>query len=533
MRAATGRLIRTAVAAMLGFMVGWLGSAVGHVMPKQANYPFLAEQVPLPHQVPQYPGGLSFRFAMAHDVIHERFAKHGPAHYRERDRLTREKLATLDPDDPAGFPLRDDLAAGLERLGKSAEAVDVMRDKLARQRKRGIAGRDLYTSFANLGTFLIHANLPKAMAGDAEARDRFREGIGLIRQSVEVNPEAHFGRERWQAAIAEFLLASMDDPTLLGKFDCLGNRLDAGIEALLDREGNWTMTGHGRPYDADFAQWDALDEVPEFFRPGISLDDQAIWPEVNKIRRHITKVGAEEGEAVPSHTTPVPFDEPMLGIIGMWRQGGGANPHFCLAIGETMLRVGQRYIAWAAFERAGRMADRFWPDEAIRQTLRDQCRKRQAQIEQTLTFHPAEISRQTPWQQVSPPPDPEAVANLRSEFDRELALGEGYQKAYQKYEEERIAAGVPITDEHFFDEFLAARDPIASPTGPEEWFVGVPRPKMDAYLATRRRAWGILGAGLAASGAALFRWMAAGRKKKPTPEDIVFPGIDPSASPGR
>jgi hypothetical protein len=526
MLAAIGRISLTAIAAVFGFMVGWAVSVLPHVMPKQENYPFLLERVPLPHLVPRYAGGLSFRFAMAYDVIHERFAKHGPAHYRERDRLTREKLAALDPDDPAGFPLRDDLAAGLERLGKSAEAVDVMRDKLDRQRKRGIAGRDLYTSFANLGTFLIHANSSKAMAGDAEARDRFREGVGLIRESVEVNPGAHFGRERWQAAIAEFLLASMDDPTLLGKFDCLGNRLDAGIEALLNREGNWTDSGYGRPYDAAFSQGDALDREPALFPPGVDLDDPAKWPELVKIRHHITKVGAEAGWAavpVPSHRAPVPFDEPMLGIIGMWRQGGGANPHFCLAAGETMLRVGQRYIAWATFERASRMADKFWPDESVRQSLRDHCRERQAQIEQTLAFRPAEPSHETPWQQVSPPPSPETVANLRSQFDRELALGEGYRKAYQEYEGEKIAAGVPITDEHFFDEFLAARDPIASPTGPEEWFVGVPSAKRNAYTATRHQAWGIFGAGLAASAVALLlRRLLPGRRKKPTPEGIIF-----------
>jgi hypothetical protein len=32
---------------------------------------------------------------MVHDVIHERYPKYGPAHYRERNRLTREKLAAL------------------------------------------------------------------------------------------------------------------------------------------------------------------------------------------------------------------------------------------------------------------------------------------------------------------------------------------------------------------------------------------------------------------------------------------------------
>ena len=28
---------------------------------------------PLPHHFPRYPGGVSLRFAMAHDVIHERY----------------------------------------------------------------------------------------------------------------------------------------------------------------------------------------------------------------------------------------------------------------------------------------------------------------------------------------------------------------------------------------------------------------------------------------------------------------------------
>ena len=69
---------------------------------------------------------------------------------------------------------------------------------------------------------------------------------------------------------------------------------------------------------------------------------------------------------VPSHRMPTSFDEPCLGIVGMWRQGGGANPHFALALAETMLRVGQRYVAWTAYERASRLAERFWPDDAMR-----------------------------------------------------------------------------------------------------------------------------------------------------------------------
>jgi hypothetical protein len=41
------------------------------------GYQDVARDFPLPHHVPQYAGGLSFRFAMIHDVLHERFEKHG------------------------------------------------------------------------------------------------------------------------------------------------------------------------------------------------------------------------------------------------------------------------------------------------------------------------------------------------------------------------------------------------------------------------------------------------------------------------
>ncbi len=512
--AAIRRLILTAIAAGLGYAAGAVVSIAHHASTRSADNPTLAERVPLPHHIPEHPGGVSLRFAMVHDVIHERFAKHGPAHYRERDRLAREKLAALAPDDPARFSLSDDLATGLERLGRSDEAVAVMREKLDRQRAKGLDGRDLYTSYANLGTFLIHAGFRKAQAGDSDARAQFREGVEFVRLSVEVNPEAHFGRERWQAAIAEFLLAAMADPALLGTFDCLGNRLDLRIEEILNREGNWVSAGFGRPTDAAFGQGKAARELPAYFVADAPIDDPSRWREFSPIRVHITRVGAEGGwdqVPVPSHRSPAPFDEPVLGIIGMWRQGGGANPHFALALGETMLRVGQRYIAWAAFERAGRMAERFWPDPAIQRAFRDHCRERQGEIEETLRFRAPAGDRRTPWQRVSPPPDPATVDRLRPDFEAELAHGEGFQEAYQRYEAARIAAGVPIGDAHFFDEFEAGRGPIASPIGPEEWFVGVPRSRIYAHAAEDRHAWGVFGAGSAAMVAALVSLLARRR----------------------
>ena len=159
----------------------------------------------------------------------------------------------------------------------------------------------------------------------------------------------------------------------------------------------------------------------------------------------------------------------------MWRQGGGANPYFALALGEIMLRVGQRYIAWAAYERAARMADRFWPDPALQQFLRQLCAKRQREIEATLKQ--------------------DEVTELRPRFESELAYGESYQRAYQEYEERKIAAGAAITDEHFFEEFHNERGPIASAAGPEEWYAYNPRPFEEGI---RRLEWGVFGAGLVA-----------------------------------
>ncbi|WP_435016031.1 hypothetical protein TA3x_003590 [Tundrisphaera sp. TA3] len=501
------RVALTAVAAMVGWCVGWVAGAVGNVVPIPSNYPFLVRRSPMPHHVPKDPGGISFRFAMAQDVIHERFARHGLAHYRERERVIREKIRALPDGDPEGDALADDLGVTLDRLGRSDEAVVVMRDKLAHQRARGLSGRELYTTDANLGTFLIHGNFKKAAASDESAREGFREGVDFIRQSVEVNPGAHFGRERWQAAIAEFLLAAMERPTLLKTFDCLGNRLDLGLAEILNREANWVETGYGRPFDPEFARGQAEDEVPAFFAPGARLDDPSLWPKVGPIRRHITKVGAETGwedVPVPSHRARAPFDEPMLGIIGMWRQGGGANPHFALALGETMLRVGQRHIAWAAYERAIRLADRYAADPETQAFLRDHGRRRQAEIETTFAA------------------EPRTVAGFKPQFDAELAYGQGFQEAYQAFEAAKIAAGASIDDAHFFDDFPRRREAIASRSGPEEWFVDVPRSRISEYAAGRSRAWGIFGAGvMALATASLLRLRRGNRSPAPTPGNAL------------
>ncbi len=373
-------------------LVGILGSTLAFATglqnwinpPKRPQTP-----LPLPHHIPKYPGGVSLRFAMVHDVLTERFAKHGKAYYTERNRLVRKELdefkAQTNPSEKYTekyLSLLDDLGAGYEALGDHDLAVAVLRDKLKEQELLGFKGHQLYTTYANLGTFLIHGNFVKARTGDPAAKGLLQEGLDFIRKSIEVNPEAHFGREIWQAVAVEFMLAAIVNPQVLLKFDMVGT-----------------------------------------------------WNEAVKT----------------SHREPVPFDEPALGIIGMWRLGGGANPHFALALGEIMMRVGQRYLAWTAYERAIAMFDRFWPNLDVQKTFVEHCSNRQKIIEKQI---PSEN-----W------------AERRQQFQDELALGQGYQAAYQYYETRRIKEGASIEDEHFYDEFHAQQGPIASPVGPEDKFI--------------------------------------------------------------
>jgi hypothetical protein len=488
------------IAAVLGFVAGCVTGAVNYFTPNPAHYPFLAKNIPLPHHVPSQRFGAAFRFAMVHDVIHERFPRHGQAYYKERNKQTRAKLAKLAANDQKSFPLTDDLAIGLRHLDRTDEAIALMRAKLARQQAMKYTGRDLYTTSANLGTLLIHANYARASAGDVEAVKRLREGVALIRKSVELNPGAHFGREKWQAALAEFHLAAMEKSGMpetrrfLEAFDFVGNRLDLAIDEISFHERHFTQTDYGRATTANFGRHGQYSFHPAYSDRDRSLDDPDLWSDLQPMREYITKAGAENGwsdASIPSHRKPVPFDEPMLGVVDMWRQGGAANPHLALAVGETMLRVGQRYIAWTAYERTAKMADRFWPDPDAQQFLRDHCRRRQEQIEKTFRIEWRRHFR------------PESADTIRTRFNDELAYGEQYQKDYQRYETDKIAAGGDINDEHFFDAFHSNREPIASPVGEEEWFVMVPRNEMQDYANRRVLACGVFGAGLGALGMAL------------------------------
>ncbi len=213
----------------LVFLMATAGAVVGFNVGLQK----VTSVYPLPHHIPKYEGGICLRFAMVHDVIHERYPVHGRALYEERNR--RALRAIKDEDarrqkgeapTPAYFAMKDDLGVGLERLGEHEGAVALMREKLRQQEAAGLKEHDLYSTKANLGTFLILWQLQEGFGDLPTTKQRLNEGLALVRGSMAAKPDAHFGREVWQAVLLEFLLATLDDPSLLTRFDMVGDSLE-------------------------------------------------------------------------------------------------------------------------------------------------------------------------------------------------------------------------------------------------------------------------------------------------------------------
>lgn len=470
------KIVFVCLGAACGGFIGLFFSVV-YLLSPNTEFEFLAIYSPLPHHVPKSPSTLSLRFAMVHDVIHERYAKHSEAYYRERNRLTQLEIDQLSEDDRARWPLIDDLCVGLDRLGQPADAIPMMRAKLIAQQKAGLQGLELYTSLANLGTFLIHANFQGAQGGDPLAIKSFEEGLQFIRQAVDVNPNAHFGREKWQLEIATFLLKTFTETDLLQQTDCLGNSLSTSYEEIMDSEQTY-FTGFGKASTA--LHYTSLQSrVPEFFPPEGDLDEPAFVEKVQEVRETITKVGNDE--------TPVPFDQPMLGIIGMWREGGGANPHFSLAIAETMLRVGQRYIAWNAYERTKLLADRYSQGSAINSFLDEHCDRRQREIERSFEEYgpilsPANHPEYDGVENTSDDASVVETSDLREEFENELEFGRTYQRDYQAFEAAQIDSGVPLDSPAFYGDFYNSRPSIATKPGREELMYYVPKKARNEYM---------------------------------------------------
>ncbi|WP_395733586.1 tetratricopeptide repeat protein [Prosthecobacter sp.] len=124
----------------------------------------------------------SARFPGISQLITGAFPRHSQEFYEWRRKTSEQQLAK----NPALFALYDDLAVAQHKLGDHKAAIATM---LAKEKLRP----GVYETYSNLGTFYIYT-------GELE------EAVKWIGKALAINPNAHFGREKYQKWLVEWLI---------------------------------------------------------------------------------------------------------------------------------------------------------------------------------------------------------------------------------------------------------------------------------------------------------------------------------------
>jgi tetratricopeptide (TPR) repeat protein len=122
------------------------------------------------------------RFPSTLELITGKFLRHSPEFYAWRRDDRRARLAQV----PGQLALEDDLAVALFKTGDPAGAIATLEAVERRQPGR-------YQTAANLGTFLV-------------LDGKLAEGLVWIDRALAIDPQAHFGRERTQKWLVEYVL---------------------------------------------------------------------------------------------------------------------------------------------------------------------------------------------------------------------------------------------------------------------------------------------------------------------------------------
>ncbi len=126
------------------------------------------------------------KFPNVHELMTGKFLRHSKEFYYWRVKH-RSEMVKLYPD---SLHYYDDLAWALDKVGDHEKAKKVLYEKDKIQ-------PGLYETEANLGTVLIH-------------NDELKEGLEHIKKAIEINPNAHFGREIYQQYLVEYVLERKD-----------------------------------------------------------------------------------------------------------------------------------------------------------------------------------------------------------------------------------------------------------------------------------------------------------------------------------
>lgn len=137
------------------------------------------------------------------NAIVGRFERNPPLYYQVRLERVRQEIA----NDPSRLDLYDDAGVAASRLGHQDEAIDWM------EKKRKAMDPDIdpdvrYRTESNEGTFKFLA----WMASDHKNPKLLDEAIAEIQAGLNINPHAHFDRERYQLAFMKWLRGARSAP---------------------------------------------------------------------------------------------------------------------------------------------------------------------------------------------------------------------------------------------------------------------------------------------------------------------------------
>jgi tetratricopeptide (TPR) repeat protein len=146
----------------------------------------------------------------------------------------------------------DDLAVALAKTGQVDDGLAVLAAKAQR-----FPGE--YTTEANLGTLA-------AMKGDPAG------ALDHLRAAIAINPDAHFGREKYQVQLLAYLTRVQADPSLVEREDFLGLPITDRIAfALTPKRAE--MIEHDRPA----VPKDAVAAIVGLIRFGGNDDNMHLW----------------------------------------------------------------------------------------------------------------------------------------------------------------------------------------------------------------------------------------------------------------